>query len=261
MLLLVPPQASAHTVLSPQPVLTGQRGLRTPVAAPAVIEGGGHGVWPDDAPDWSADYYTNTSLAEPLAYSTRVPAVYFDWGTATPAPGVPADAFSARWQTSVRLASGIYRFYLRVDDGARLWVDDNLLMGYWSDPQSVSAMADIMLAGGDHSLRLEYYEATGEARIQLNWIMLAAPTRTKAPTTTPTATPTAPPVALPSVTATASAVSLPDTKLTGTPTETATATPTETATATPAETSTPTAPPTGTAPAMFRLFLPLIVWE
>lgn len=50
--------------------------------------------------------------------------VNFDWGMSNPAPGVPADQFSARWTGKlVPTVSGKYRFGATADDGVRVYLD------------------------------------------------------------------------------------------------------------------------------------------
>ena len=64
--------------------------------------------------------------------------------------------------------SGRYRFYMVDDDGARLYIDNNLVIDHnrtgWRD-----GYADIYLQAGTHSFRLEYYERTDRAVLQLKW--------------------------------------------------------------------------------------------
>ena len=196
----------------------------------------GHGY----VAQWRTEYFANRWLTGPYI-STHDTVIDFNWGAAAPIAGVPADTFSVRWQRSLVLAAGNYRFSLKVDDGARLWVDNTLLMDYWADPQSIAPTADISLLAGDHSLRLEYYDATGVAQVHLSWTQLGTPTPTRTATPTHTQTPTA------------------TTPPSRTSTPTATATPASTETISP--TPTPTATSTAAPPAARRLFLPVIVWD
>jgi hypothetical protein len=56
-----------------------------------------------------------------------------------------------------------------MDDGMRVWVDDNLIIDAWYDSQLHSVSADIYLDTGDHFVEVKYYEAGGEAAAQLSW--------------------------------------------------------------------------------------------
>ncbi|MBM4467562.1 MAG: hypothetical protein FJ014_18745 [Chloroflexi bacterium] len=93
-------------------------------------------------------------------------------GHRLPRPSVPADKFSARWQRYVWFDAGTYHFTLSIDDGARLWVDDRLLIEAWQDPQVATFQANVTLSQGYHRVRLEYYEAGGAAGVHLNWTAL-----------------------------------------------------------------------------------------
>jgi hypothetical protein len=94
----------------------------------------------------------------------------FNWGSGSPAPGViNADAFSTNWTGWFDLPAGSYRFTLTVDDGARLWVNDHLLIDAWRDQAAQTYNRDIYLPGGTIPITLDYYENTGNAVVQLAW--------------------------------------------------------------------------------------------
>ncbi len=88
-----------------------------------------------------------------------------DWGAGSPGEGVPADNFSARWRREVEVSAGTYSFYLLADDGARVWIDGQLLFDAWpADPNQIYSV-QISLAQGVHIFVVEYFEAEGNARI------------------------------------------------------------------------------------------------
>ncbi|MBL8056291.1 MAG: SH3 domain-containing protein, partial [Anaerolineales bacterium] len=128
----------------------------------------------DAYPDWRADYWNNTALSGAPIISRNDGALDFIWGQAAPDPRLPADNFSARWTRSVNVEAGTYRFKILVDDGARLWVDDRLLIDEWRGGAVREAAAEISLAAGAHTVKLEYYEATLDARVRLTWERLGA---------------------------------------------------------------------------------------
>lgn len=123
----------------------------------------------ENHPDWKAEYYNNPHLSGAPVLVRNDVSVSFDWGTGSPGPGVPVDNFSARWSRSVSFPAGTYRFYVRVDDGVRLWMDGNLVVDQWHDGAPTTYTADVTLADGWHSLRMEYYERSGGALAQLAW--------------------------------------------------------------------------------------------
>ncbi|HZY44285.1 MAG TPA: PA14 domain-containing protein, partial [Anaerolineae bacterium] len=91
--------------------------------------------------------------------------VNFDWGTALPAPGLPADNFSVRWTRSLSFQAQIYRVTVQADDGVRVWIDNNLLIDEWHLGGGVAFMHDVNVAAGSHAIKIEYYEGSGLAAI------------------------------------------------------------------------------------------------
>ena len=148
-------------------------------------------------PDWKGEYFDNRKLEGSPVLVRNDDEIDFDWGTESPGPGVPRDDFSVRWTREQEFdRSGTYRFSARVDDGVRLWVDDDLVIDAWKDGGSrvVSGTKDV--DKGDHDLRVEYYDKENQARITVDWERQGA---TATPSRTPTRTPTPAATAQPSV--------------------------------------------------------------
>jgi PKD repeat protein len=119
--------------------------------------------------DWRGEYYSNPDLAGAPVLVRNDVSISFDWGLGSPAPEVPADNFSVRWTRRLNFTPGAYRFYARADDGLRLFVDNALLLNEWRDSSPTTYAAEVYLTGGDHDLRLEYYERGGGALGLLSW--------------------------------------------------------------------------------------------
>ena len=62
-----------------------------------------------------------------------------------------------------------YTFYLRADDGVRLYVDHELLLDMWEVHSIEKNVVVPLTAGSFHDLKLEYKEITGDAHVQLEW--------------------------------------------------------------------------------------------
>jgi hypothetical protein len=120
-------------------------------------------------PDWKGEYWSNRWLDGKSILTRNDRDINFNWGTGSPDSRIPNDNFSARWTHTLNLGDGLYRFHLRVDDGARLWVDDGLLIDEWRDGSDREVTADLALYQGQHSLRVEFYERTGKALIHVWW--------------------------------------------------------------------------------------------
>jgi len=115
------------------------------------------------------EYYNNTTLSGAPVLVRDDSTVNFDWGGGSPGSGVNSDSFSVRWTGFVHFAADTYTFYVTTDDGARLWVDDQLIIDQWRPQVATTYSAAKYLSAGYHSIRLEYYEGQGNAVIRLRW--------------------------------------------------------------------------------------------
>jgi glucose/arabinose dehydrogenase len=117
-----------------------------------------------------AQYFDGTAFNTLKATRTD-PGVNFQWGTSSPAAGVPADRFSARWTGRViPQFSETYRFYTTSDDGVRLWVAGQLVVDNWTKHAAVENSGTIALsAGQSYDIRLEFFDYSGDAIIKLSW--------------------------------------------------------------------------------------------
>ncbi len=97
--------------------------------------------------------------------------VNFDWGTGAPSSTMQADSFSARWTGQVQPRySQTYEFYVRSDDGARLWVNNVLLVDQFDLQGATEWSGSVtLIAGQKYDVRLEYFESTGNALAELRW--------------------------------------------------------------------------------------------
>jgi len=119
--------------------------------------------------NWRGEYFNNRSLVSSPVFVRDDPTIDFDWGSGAPAAGLPSDNFAVRWTRGQYFDAGTYRFHVLVDDGAYLFVDDNLLINEWHDGAARETTADIYLGQGTHNLRVEYYENVGVSRIKVWW--------------------------------------------------------------------------------------------
>ena len=72
-----------------------------------------------------------------------------------------------RWLRKQDFDTATYRFYLTVDDGARVWVDGQIVLDEWRDGSVREVHADYPLTRGEHTVQVDYYEHTGGARDQV----------------------------------------------------------------------------------------------
>jgi beta-glucosidase len=116
--------------------------------------------------------YWPTITREGPATLTRVDAnVDFQWTLNSPGRGIPYDWYTARWTGTLTVpASGARTIAVEGNDGYRLWIDDTLRIDRWPKASYGTQRARVSLRGGTvHRVRLEYVEATGNARLKLLW--------------------------------------------------------------------------------------------
>lgn len=144
----------------------------TPTAIPTPTKTPTLTPTPTPAPGLTGAYFTNTKTLSGSPIVTRVDGtVNFNWGTAAPATGVSADNFSVRWTGYVKPAySQQYTFFVKSDDGVRLWVNGVLLVDKWTNHSATEYSGKISLvAATKYSIKVEYYDNTGPAVAQLSW--------------------------------------------------------------------------------------------
>lgn len=156
----VPPNATTPAPVSPTPT----RITLTPTPTRMVY------------PDWRGEYFANAMLLGTPVIVRNDTDVNFNWGRSGPAAGLPIDNFSVRWTRQLSFpATQAYRFVLRSDDGVRLWIDNTLIIDEWHAAAPTAYQRDVNLTAGWHAVRIEYYEATGDALVQFS-IQAAPPT-------------------------------------------------------------------------------------
>lgn len=164
------------TVQSPTPTATGSV-ISTPTAqsTPGATDTATPSPTATSSPtpmvitDWRGDYWANSTLSGEPVLVRNDTAVFFDWGSGSPASTLPADQFSARWTRQLSFDAGVYQFFLEIDDGARLFVDDRLVLDEWQAGSQRIASATVPLSAGPHTLRVEYFERTGQALARFWW--------------------------------------------------------------------------------------------
>jgi hypothetical protein len=119
--------------------------------------------------EWRGEYYANSHLSGAPALIRNDKAVAFDWSGGSPDWRLSADNFSVRWTRELQLEKGLYRFTTQTDDGVRLYVDDRLVIDQWRTMASSKFSGQVYLTEGKHTIRMEYFERTGQASARLEW--------------------------------------------------------------------------------------------
>ncbi len=146
-----------------------QSGASVPASAlnpPAGTQGGLRG-----------EYFANRNLAGQPALTRVDPTLQFDWAHDVPAAGVPRTNFSVRWTGAITApAAGHYALSLSGDDGYRLFLDGKQVIDHWFEGGlSTQTIEADFAAGSRHSLRIEYFQAGGDASLRFNWVLPGRP--------------------------------------------------------------------------------------
>lgn len=122
----------------------------------------GHGL--------TGHYYADQDF-EKLIQKRIAKKIDFDWGLGYVINNHPDNVY-VRWTGRIKaIKSGEYSFITRSDDGARLWIDDRLIIDDWKIHAEEDHRARINLEKGYHRIKTEYFEAEGFASMKLLWII------------------------------------------------------------------------------------------
>jgi RHS repeat-associated protein len=253
------------------PPTSGLPVTATPTVTPTPIlnpPGNGSGL--------TGEYFDNTMdmNGSPL-YTRSDPQVNFNWGDDSPVMGVIPDDFSIRWVGQIEARSSEeYSFNFYADDLVRMWIDGQIYIDDWDNPQSFPYRVGppiSLVRGQKYDIQIDFRDTGGAASAELYWHTLSdsifweivppeqlypptsglpvtltpTPTETWTPSITPTITPS--PTETPSITNTPTNTSTPSETSTITNTPTITYTPSLTFTSTLTYTPTFTFTPTPTA--------------
>ena len=161
-------RSSGAAGAAPRRWRTGLRAWALPLVA-ALAWTSGSALAQACAPgQWLAEYFPNTALSGP-AVLTRCENGPIDryWMTDSPDPRLPVDSFSARWSASLTFPGGNATFTTFTDDGVRVLVDGRPVIDNWTPHGITMDTASVPLSAGEHTVRMEYFEAGGEGLAQL----------------------------------------------------------------------------------------------
>lgn len=120
---------------------------------------------------WSASYYAATDLSgsPKLTGEVSTPMLFLDWGSGAPGTGLPADGWSARFTRSFNFTAGNYTFHCQGAGGCRIFVDDQEQVSAWQEGDPDGASKTIHLQEGAHTVRVEFFDASGDANLEAWW--------------------------------------------------------------------------------------------
>jgi len=114
---------------------------------------------------WDNIWFTGTEAFDEIASE-----INFQWGSDAAITTYGTDYISARWEGKILPPyNETYKFYLFADDGARLWIDKQLIIDDWNQCCNETWGAVNMTAYTFHDIIVEYKEIRSDAYIELRW--------------------------------------------------------------------------------------------
>lgn len=122
---------------------------------------------------WRVEFYNNSTLSGSPVFTFDTAFINFNWGDLPPAPGVPADYFTARMRTSAFFYAGLYRFTVTADDEVALYINGVAYLNTFGNPQPGKTLSvDVQLLQGFSTVQVDFRELAGLAYITVNWSYL-----------------------------------------------------------------------------------------
>jgi PA14 domain len=115
-------------------------------------------------------YFNNDSFSgAPIRRIDNI--LSFNWGVASPLPEMSNDYFTIRWMGRLQApVTGSLSITIRSDDGVRVWHNQQLVIDDWLvHTQKDNRYTINAVAGTWYDLRIDYFEAKGNAAISLSW--------------------------------------------------------------------------------------------
>jgi hypothetical protein len=125
-----------------------------------------------------SEYFSNRSLIGAPSIIRNEDTIDHEWGNGSPGSAIPANQFSARWTKTDTFDAGTYEFEVTADDGFKLYIDNSLVLDKWVDQAPTTYKVQKHMSNGQHTIRLEYYEAWGGATAKLQYGKVTLPETT-----------------------------------------------------------------------------------
>ncbi|OAI11985.1 hypothetical protein A1359_14240 [Methylomonas lenta] len=131
-------------------------------------------VFACDAPAnrFCVEFFKGTDLAGKPLYTGKAPYIKYNWAKRSPARRIAKDNFSARWRGQFDFKTGQYEFRALADDGVRILLDGQPILDHWQDGKASEYLVAVNPGAGTHLVEVEYFEATGNAQVQVAWKQL-----------------------------------------------------------------------------------------
>ncbi len=115
--------------------------------------------------------YFNTADLTGECINRFDPNIEFDWGEDAPVDGLHPGQFSVRWLGKlIPEYSEPYTFKIECENGARVWLNGNLIIDAWrEEPVTASSVPVRLMAGEKADFKVEMFSTRGAGKARLEW--------------------------------------------------------------------------------------------
>lgn len=122
----------------------------------------------DEGVDPRVDEAWRDMIAAEPEHRDQLDQLDFIWGLGAAFPGGPRERFGVVATTGITLPAGRWRIRTLSDDGVRVHLDDHTIIDNWTWHVATENTAEFDAPGGvEHRIRVEYFELTGNALLQV----------------------------------------------------------------------------------------------
>ncbi len=117
------------------------------------------------------EYFANPHFEGKPVMCREDRQINFGWTLYSPHPDIPYDWYSVRWTGVLTSpATGNIEIGIEGNDGYRLYINNELVIDNWEKKSySRNTRNYSFLEGNEYSIKIEFYETAGNARIKLIW--------------------------------------------------------------------------------------------
>lgn len=120
----------------------------------------------------AGEYFDNIDLSGKPVFTRVDPRIRFQWTLYSPeSQKLPNDFYSVRWTGKIKApVAGRFKIGIDGNDGYRLYLNDDLLIDNWKKVSRRTVLREYQFEKNkEYSIRIEFFEPTGNARIELVW--------------------------------------------------------------------------------------------
>lgn len=115
---------------------------------------------------WQGKYYNNENFREPSVFERNDNALVFDWGKSNPAPNMPTDNFTVRWEKCTEFEERYYTFTATTGYYSLIAYLDGI---EFMDARNGTSKLDYYMPSGKHCITVEYYHTLYDAYVYFDY--------------------------------------------------------------------------------------------